>query len=125
MSSGSLGPLMPLELRRKLLNFKLLHGSSHPGIPASWRLLSAQYLWPGLSRDLGLWARSCFRRPQSKIHTHVHASVPAISVPYRQFSHVHLDLVGPLPSSHGFMYLLTIIDRTTRWLLCNNHYRVC
>ena len=26
---------------------------------------------------------------------------------------VHLDLVGPLPSSHGFIYLLTIIDRTT------------
>ena len=29
---------------------------------------------------------------------------------------MHLDLVGPLPSSQGFHYLLTMIDRTSRWL---------
>ena len=26
-----------------------------------------------------------------------------------------MGLVGPLPSSHGFMYLFTMIDRTMRW----------
>ena len=41
--------------------------------------------------------------------------VPSIKVPRRRFSHVHLDLVGPLPSSQGFSYLLTMIDRTSRW----------
>ena len=29
---------------------------------------------------------------------------------------VHIDLVGPLPSSQGFKYLLTIIDRETNWV---------
>ena len=48
----------------------------------------------------------------SKIQSHVHASVPAIPVPSRRFSYIHLDLVGPFPSSHGFTYLLTMIDRT-------------
>jgi len=34
----------------------------------------------------------------------------------RKFSHVHVDLVGPLPaSSDGHVYLLTIIVRSTRW----------
>ena len=28
---------------------------------------------------------------------------------------VHLDLVGPLPSSNGYTYILTCIDRFTRW----------
>lgn len=31
------------------------------------------------------------------------------------FSHVHIDIVGPLPPSRGFSYVLTVIDRTTRW----------
>ncbi|CAH8563852.1 unnamed protein product, partial [Dicrocoelium dendriticum] len=32
-----------------------------------------------------------------------------------RFSHVHLDLVGPLPPSRGFVYILTCVDRFTRW----------
>ena len=33
----------------------------------------------------------------------------------RRFDHVNVDLVGPLPPSHGFTYLFTMVDRTTRW----------
>jgi transposase InsO family protein len=34
-------------------------------------------------------------------------------MPARKFSHMHVDLVGPLPaSSDGHVYLLTIIDRS-------------
>ena len=36
-------------------------------------------------------------------------------MPSRRFSHIHVDLVGPLPASKGFTYLFTIIDRTSRW----------
>ena len=88
VSSGSLCPLLPLDLNREL--FKLLHGSSHPGIRAFWRLLSAWFVWPGLSRDVGLYAHACLQCWWTQ--THVHASVPAIPVPSRRFSHVHLDL---------------------------------
>ena len=42
--------------------------------------------------------------------------VQHIPVPGWRFSHIHVDLVGPLPQSDGFSYLFTIIDRTTRWL---------
>ena len=38
-----------------------------------------------------------------------------IPVPAKRFSHIHIDLVGPLPTSEVFTHLLTIIDRTTRW----------
>ena len=112
-STGSLRPLVPVELRREV--FDKLHSISHPGIRASRRLISARFVWPGLARDVGLWARSCLRCQQSKVQTHIHSQVPAIPVPSRRFSHVHIDIVGPLPSSQGFSYLLTMIDRTTRW----------
>ena len=38
-----------------------------------------------------------------------------ITVPFRRFAHVHVDLVGPLPPSHGYTYFLTCIDRSTCW----------
>lgn len=45
-------------------------------------------------------------------------SAPADSIPIPEvrFSQVHVDLVGPLPSSsHGHNYLMTMVDRATRW----------
>uniref|UniRef100_A0A1X7UE36 Integrase catalytic domain-containing protein n=1 Tax=Amphimedon queenslandica TaxID=400682 RepID=A0A1X7UE36_AMPQE len=31
------------------------------------------------------------------------------------FDNIHIDIVGPLALSHGFTYLLTCVDRFTRW----------
>ncbi|GFS79664.1 gag-pol polyprotein [Trichonephila clavipes] len=33
----------------------------------------------------------------------------------QRFSHIHVDLIGPLPSSEGKSFCLTIVDRFTRW----------
>ncbi|GBO23871.1 hypothetical protein AVEN_138547-1 [Araneus ventricosus] len=33
-----------------------------------------------------------------------------------RFTHVHIDVVGPLPPSRNNRYLLTCIDRFTRWV---------
>jgi hypothetical protein len=52
---------------------------------------------------------------RAKIHRHVQVLPQHIPVPSRRFSHIHVDLVGPLPASRGFTYLFTIIDRTSRW----------
>ena len=46
---------------------------------------------------------------------HYRALLEAIPVPPRRFTHVHVDIVGPLPTSRGYTYLRTILDRTTRW----------
>ena len=112
VSLGSPRPLVPVSLRHQL--FLSLHGLSHPGVRASRRMLSSRFVWPCLAKDVGLWTRSCLRCQQSKIQSHVRSSVPSIQVPGRRFSHVHLDLVGPLPASQGYNCLLTMIDRSSR-----------
>ena len=38
-----------------------------------------------------------------------------IPVPGRRFSHIHVDLIGPLPQSCAYTFLFTIIERTSRW----------
>ncbi|XP_042884938.1 protein NYNRIN-like [Penaeus japonicus] len=35
--------------------------------------------------------------------------------PSRRFQHIHLDIVGPLPTDQSFPYVLTKIDLFTRW----------
>ena len=40
---------------------------------------------------------------------------PRSPPPGTRFDRIHIDLVGPLPPSNGFSYLLTCIDRFTRW----------
>ena len=40
-----------------------------------------------------------------------------MEIPTARFSHVHVDIVGLLPPSRdGYTHLLTMIDRSTRWL---------
>ena len=113
VSTGVPRPLVPVSLRRKL--FDLLHSTTHPGIRGSKRLISSRFVWPKMASEIGSWSRSCLQCQRSKISVHVKSSVPQIPVLGRRFSHVHVDIVGPLLSSHGFSYLLTMIDRSTRW----------
>ena len=37
------------------------------------------------------------------------------ATPDAQFDNIHIDIVGPLPPSNGYVYILTCIDRFTRW----------
>ena len=114
ISTGIPRPLVPGSLQKPL--FLQLHGLSHPGVRASRRLNSKHFVWKNISKDVGLWANSCISCQKSKIQTHIHSSAPQIPVLTRSFSHLHADLVGPLPVSVGFNYLFTMVDRTTKWL---------
>ena len=52
---------------------------------------------------------------QSKVNRNIRAPVANFRPQSRRVSHVHVDVVGPLPSSQGFTHLLTVVDRFTRW----------
>ena len=79
------------------------------------RLVTARYVWPGINADVHHWARSCLQCQCTKVHQHTVTPLGTFSTPDARFDHVHLDLVGPLPSCQGFVYLLTCIDRFSRW----------
>jgi hypothetical protein len=110
-STGIFRPLVPRDLRLQV--FEHLHGAAHPGRRATRRLISSRYVWKGLSTDVTDWAKAGCQR--AKVHRHVQVPPQHILVPSRRFSHIHVDMVGPLPASKGFTYLFTIIDRTSRW----------
>ncbi|GBL88924.1 hypothetical protein AVEN_159015-1 [Araneus ventricosus] len=52
---------------------------------------------------------------KSKIVRHVHSPLAEFKVPNQRFVHINIDIIGPFPSSQGFTYCLTAIDRFSRW----------
>lgn len=106
-------PYVPESMRRTI--FQKLHGLSHPGIKASRKLIGDRYFWPNMHKDVGNWAKACVSCQKSKIHRHTKSEFGRFNVPSSRFEHIHMDLVGPLLGSDGFSYLLTIVDRYTRW----------
>ena len=113
ISTGSPRPVVPLNFRRQVFN--VIHNLSHPGKKATQKLISEKFVWHGLNKEVNQWVKECLACQQSKIQRHVHAPQEKFHVPEKRFSHIHVDLVGPLPPSNGFTHLFTIIDRNTRW----------
>lgn len=106
-------PFVPLELRQQI--FKSLHGLSHPGAAASTKLVTERFVWPSVRKDCRLWTKTCEACQRSKVHRHTSAPLSNFKLPAARFCFVHIDLIGPLPSSSEFRYCLTAIDRFTRW----------
>lgn len=112
VSTGVARPFLTQRYRKQA--FDSVHQLSHPGVKASIKLVSSRFVWPSMKRDCGIWARNCVQCQKSKISRHVKAPMGKFPQSNR-FEHVHVDIVGPLPSSEGYRYVLTCVDRFTRW----------
>jgi hypothetical protein len=113
VSTGVFRPLLPARFRSAAV--WSLHNIHHPGVKASKRLVCASFCWPKMGVFVSALIRNCLQCQKAKVHRHVSLQAAHIPVPVRRFSHLHVDLVGPLPRSSGFSYLFTAVDRTTRW----------
>ena len=114
VSTGAPRPLVPEYLRRAV--FSAIHEIAHAGARATRRLVTARFVWAGMAKELNTWVRECLACQRAKVLRHVRLPPDPLPVPQRRFSHIHVDLVGPLPSSKGYTHLFTIMDRTTRWM---------
>ena len=65
--------------------------------------------------DIARWCRTCKGCQTAKVSRHNNPVYGKFTEPTERFDHVHIDIVGPLPYADGFRYLLTCVDRFTRW----------
>lgn len=96
--------------------FEQLRGLSHPGARATTQAVAARFIWPGLGMDLREWTRSCKQYQRTKVTRHTKAPLAHFPVPNQRFAHIRVDIVGPLPLCQGQRYVLTAIDRFTKWI---------
>ncbi len=96
-----------------------LHGSptnGQLGVVGTFRLAAISYFWPGQYKDIKDAVQSCdaCQRFQKKDPTRYrHHRIPP---PPSIFLVIGMDIVGPLPMSHGKMYILSLIDYLSGWV---------
>ena len=90
----------------------------HFGIRKTMGKIMKNFFWPSIKSDVTKFCRTCdlcqiVGKPNMKVPKAPLYPIPSVSEP---FSQVVIDIVGPLPRTRsGFEYLLTIMDRTTRF----------
>ena len=114
MSKGTARPLVPAEWRDKIT--AIFHSLSHPGIGATIERVSKRYYWQSMRNDISDYVQSCQICQAIKKGKAIKPPMHPRPVPARRFSQLMFDVIGPLPPSHGMRYLLTVLDRTSRWL---------
>jgi cleavage and polyadenylation specificity factor subunit 1 len=110
-SAGRHGPYIPGPLWLQV--FKSVHELSHPGTKATAKLVAQRFVWPGVQKDCRTWAQACQCCQRSKISHHTITPLGDFTPQAARFLHVHVDLVGPLPTSAGYTYCLTAVDSFT------------
>ena len=113
VSLGHNRPYLTAKFRRKV--FSNLHSLGHPSHRATKPLINTRFVWHGMNIDIARWCRSCKGCQTAKVSRHNTPVFGKFTEPTERFDHVHIDIVGPLPYANGFRYLLTCVDRFTRW----------
>ena len=107
-------PIVPKEWRQ--LIFNMFHRLHHPGQAATLKKIEARYYWPDMRKDVSELVTNCPDCLACKPYKSIQPPQNHIPVTEHRFKDLQVDVVGPLPVSQGKQYLLTILDRTTRWI---------
>lgn len=113
MSTSRARPFVPAECRQNVFN--AMHGLAHPGIRTTTKLIAQRFVWPKIRQDVKKFVENCIACQRSKVHRHNRAALATYETPSLRFEHINVDIVGPLPPSGNSQYVLTMIDRFTRW----------
>jgi cleavage and polyadenylation specificity factor subunit 1 len=111
-SAGKSGPYVPDPLRLQV--FQSVHSLSHPGTKAMAKPVAQRFVWPGVQKDCRTWTRTCQSCQLSKVSCHTVTPLGDFTPPVARFLHVHIDFVGPLPTSADYTHCLTAVVRFTR-----------
>lgn len=106
-------PYVPAKFRKTVV--MKLHELSHPGIKGTTEIVRQRYVWPSLRKDCARYVKTCIPCQIAKTGRHNRTPISTFKTPNQRFEHINIDIVGPLPPSEEFKYVLTCIDRFTRW----------
>ena len=104
-------PYLPQKLR--LFVQKQLH-FDHKGQKEAVNRLSSHYYWKDIRADTITFIKTCHGCQSTNASKTKPPHIGQFEEPDHRFTHCHLDIVGPLPPSKGYKYILTIKDRSTR-----------
>ena len=97
---------------------KQLHGDpsgGHLGAAKTLYRVKQKFYWPGSRNDVENWVASCVECQTRKNPKQKHRRPMTLWPSSEPFYHVSVDIMGPLPVSKGYKYILMIGDNFSRW----------
>ena len=103
-------PILPEQCRYQIFT------QFHSNWKSTSHMILARFTWPNAQRTIKEWCHSCLTWQQLKIARH--PPTRQVNEAVAHFTHVHKDIVGPLPAINisPFRYIVTFIDRSTNWI---------
>ena len=108
-------PIVPPAMRRQV--FDEVHGFSHFNPRHTTSEATKHFWWPHIHKTVKEWAETCHKCQQAKTGRLTVSPLQEFKVPKTVVTHIHIDVVGPLPSSDGFTGWLTISDRHSSFVV--------
>ncbi|XP_068250693.1 uncharacterized protein [Palaemon carinicauda] len=111
--------VVPRNLRLAVLRMAHEGLGGHFGVKHTTHLIQPRFFWPGLKKSVKACVASCHPcqvagNPNQVVPRAPLQPIPSAGIPFHD---VLVDYVGPLPrSKRGNHFLLTMIDRFTRYL---------
>jgi len=89
----------------------------HQGMVRTYQIISQQYYWKGMRRQIKEYIRKCQTCQKNKTSNRTSKEpMVIITTANRAFEKIFLDIVGPLPRSHkGNVFILTMQDDFTKF----------
>jgi hypothetical protein len=103
-------------LRLKLLQLYHDHISAgHPGRARTLELISRQYYWKGLRKDVDRYVDNCHDCKRNKAPRNApHGLLKSLQAPDRNWKRVSMDFIVGLPPSCGFNAILVVVCRLSK-----------
>lgn len=114
---------IPKGYRLSLL--RIFHDEhDHIGIDKTAELILRHFWFPGLRAFVRKYIGHCLVcLTCKKIARAPHQPIESWSKPDTPFATLHMDVLGPLPESKGFKYVLVVVDAFSKYCLLYSLYR--
>ena len=89
--------------------------TGHPGRYKTHELITRNYWWPGIHRDIRKYVEGCGECQRVKpIRQSPHNPLHPHDVPSEPWQVISVDLIGELPESQGYNAICVVVDRFTK-----------
>ena len=97
--------------------------AGHLGIEKTFELISRNFFWPSMRKDITDFVSTCDTCSRSKSQRHApYGKLEPLPVPSRPWHSISFDFITDLPVSNGFDSILTVVCRLSKmahFIACN------
>ena len=92
-------------------------GQNHFGYEKTYEMITRDYFWPGLDKDVKTYIKSCESCARNKTSTEaLRGLLHSMPIPGGRFIEIAIDLVSPIPKCKGYDTILSVTDRFTGYV---------